>query len=128
MISNVECLRHLDFSHLKKPRLDYSTQECISQDRANLATACLIHYDLHLGMMIRYLKGEYVGESRDVQKIINKVTSFVCETDIVHIKRILTQGCPSHLSLMKQERTNYLSSGKETSTPSYNIQRLQKRP
>ncbi len=48
-------------------------------------------------MMIR-LKEEYVGESRDVQKNINEVTPFVCETDIVHIIRVLTQGCPSHLA------------------------------
>jgi hypothetical protein len=49
-------------------------------------------------MMIQYLKGEYFGESRDVQKIINKVTPFVCKTDIAHIKRVLTQGCPSRLA------------------------------
>jgi hypothetical protein len=48
-------------------------------------------------MMIRYLKGEYVGESWDVQKSINEVTPFVCKTDIAHIKRVLTLGCPSCL-------------------------------
>jgi hypothetical protein len=107
MILDVERLGHLNFSLLKKPRLDYSTQECISQDRVDLATACLIHYGLHLGMMIQYLKGEYIGESRDVQKIINKVTPFVCKTDIAHIKRVLTQGCPSRL-IFDEARENKL--------------------
>jgi hypothetical protein len=108
MILDVEHLQHLNFSLLKKSRLDYSTQDCISQDRGDLAPACLIHYGLHPGMMIHYLKGEYVGESRDVQKIINKVTPFVCETDIAHIKRVLTQGCPSHL-IFDEARKNKLS-------------------
>jgi hypothetical protein len=58
-------------------------------------------------MIIRYLKEEYVGESRDVQKIINKVTPFVCETDIAHIKRVLTQGCPSCL-VFDEARENKL--------------------
>jgi hypothetical protein len=48
-------------------------------------------------MMIWYLKGGYIGKSRDVQKFINKVTPFVCETDIAHIKRVITKGFPSHL-------------------------------
>ncbi len=107
MILDVKHLRHLNFSLLMKPRLNYSTQECISQDSVNLATACLIHYGLNPGMMTGYLKGEYVGKSRDVQKIINKVTPFVCETDIVHIKRVLTQGCPSRL-VFDEARENKL--------------------
>ncbi len=32
MILDVVCLQHLDFSLLKKMRLDYSTQEYITQD------------------------------------------------------------------------------------------------
>ncbi len=53
MISENERLWHFNFSLLKKLRLDYSTQECISQDRVDLATACLVHYGLHPGMKIR---------------------------------------------------------------------------
>jgi hypothetical protein len=58
-------------------------------------------------MMIQYLKGKYVGKSRDVVKIINKMTLFVCETDIAHIKRVLTQGCPSCL-VFDEARENKL--------------------
>jgi len=49
-------------------------------------------------MVIRYLKGEYVGENRDVNQILSEVSPFIDETDATHIKRILTQGCPSKLS------------------------------
>jgi hypothetical protein len=53
------------------------------------------------------LKGEYIGKSWDVQKIINKVTLFVCKTDIAHIKRVLTQGYPSCL-VFDEARENKL--------------------
>ena len=65
MIDNVLRLRHMNFSALKLPRFDYADQTKISKERVDLATACAIHYGLHTGMVIQYLKGEYVGESRD---------------------------------------------------------------
>jgi hypothetical protein len=41
------------------------------------------------------------------QKIINKLTHFVCKTDIGHIRRVLTQGCPSYL-VFNEARENKL--------------------
>jgi hypothetical protein len=63
-----------------------------------MATACAIHYSLHPGMVIRYLKGKYVGENRNVNQILSDVSPVIDKTDAAHIKRILTQGCPSKLS------------------------------
>ena len=48
-------------------------------------------------MVIRYLKGEYVGESWDAEKILVAVSPYISEVDCEHIKRIINQGCPSHL-------------------------------
>jgi hypothetical protein len=108
MISEVQCLQSLDFSTLKKPRHDYATQEHISQDQVVLATACLIHYGLHPGMMIQYLKGEYVGENRDTKRIIREGKPFISEIDATHILQVLTQGCPSCL-IFDEEIENKLS-------------------
>jgi hypothetical protein len=63
-----------------------------------MATACAVHYSLHPGMVIRYIKGEYVGENRNVLQILDELSSNVNETDTAHIERILTQECPSKLS------------------------------
>jgi hypothetical protein len=63
-----------------------------------MATAYAIHYFLHPGMVIRYLKGKYVGENRNVNQILSNVLPFIDETDAAHFKRILTQGCLSKLS------------------------------
>jgi hypothetical protein len=97
MVDDVLRLRFVDFSTLKLPRLNYADQTAISQERVDLTTACAIHYGLHTGMVIRYIKGEYVGESRDADKILSAVTPYISEVDCDHIRRIIDQGCPSYL-------------------------------
>jgi hypothetical protein len=67
----------------------------------DLATAGMICYGLHPGMLIRYLKREYTGENRDVAGIIAKVSPYISKDDVVHVKQILTQGCPSKLQVSK---------------------------
>ena len=98
MIEDVIKMRVINFSALRKPRIGYAMQTKIDPIRVDMATACAIHYSLHPGMMIRYLKGEYVGENRDAEKILLDVSPYVNDSDAAHIKRILTQGCPSKLS------------------------------
>jgi hypothetical protein len=68
-----------------------------------MAMATPIHYGLHPGMLIRYLKGEYVGENRDVAAILDAVWPHIGEDDTNHIRRILTQGCPLRLILSDPE-------------------------
>jgi hypothetical protein len=63
MINNVLKLRFVDFSSLKNLRFNYAKQMLIPSARVDLATACAIHYGLNPGMVIRYLKGKFVGES-----------------------------------------------------------------
>ena len=97
MINNVLRLWSIDFSSLKRPQLDYAEQKKISKQRVDLATACAIHYGLNMGMVIRYLKGEYIGASRDANAILSVVSSLISNQDCEHIKRIINQGCPSQL-------------------------------
>ena len=98
MTHDVTNLRMVDFTRLKEPRTGYAEQIEIDPIRVDMATACAIHYSLHPGMAIRYLKDEYVGENREVTQILSDVSPFIDEADDAHIKRILTQGCPSKLS------------------------------
>ncbi len=98
MVHDVIDLRTLDFSQLQEPRIGYAEQTTIQSSQVDMATACAIYYTLHPGMVIRYLKGEYVGENRNVPQILRDVSSHVDESDAAHIERILTQGCPLRLS------------------------------
>ena len=86
MTTDVCRLRNLDFSKLKEPRIGYADQKEIQSSRVDMATAAIIHYSLHPGMLIRYVKGEYVGESRNVPQIINDVSPYIEQEDATHIK------------------------------------------
>ena len=98
MVNNVMELKNFNFSKLQESRIGYADQTEIQSSQVNLATACAVHYSLHPGMVIRYLKGEYIGKNRNVSQILRDVSSHVDETDAAYIERILTQGCPSRLS------------------------------
>jgi len=98
MTTDVCRLRNLDFSKLKEPRFGYADQKEIDPLRVDMATAAIIHYSLHPGMLIRYVKGEYVGESRNVPQIIDDVSPYIEKEDATHIKRILTSGVPSYMN------------------------------
>jgi hypothetical protein len=98
MISDLLRLENLEFSPLKAPKLDYANQQHISPHRIDLAMAGLIHYGMHLGMLLRYLKGKYTGESRNVDAILKKVLPYIKPEDAMHIGRIIMQGCPSLLN------------------------------
>ncbi len=74
MVNDVLRLWGIDFSKVKLPRYDYADQIEISQERIDLMTACATHYGLNTGMVVRYLKGEYIEESRDAHCILEKVS------------------------------------------------------
>jgi hypothetical protein len=80
---------------LIKPRTGYSDQQEIQSSQVDLATAGMIYYSLRPGMLIRFAKGEYVGESRNVSQVLNDVSPYIDAVDAEHIKRILSMGYPS---------------------------------
>jgi hypothetical protein len=77
MVDDVLRLRGIDFSEVKLPRYDYANQTKILQERVNLCTTCEIHYGLNTGMVIRYLKGEYVGDSWSSKRFLDKVSPYI---------------------------------------------------
>jgi len=46
-------------------------------------------------MLIRFVKGECVGKSRNVPQVLNDVSPYIDAVDAEHIKRILSMGCTS---------------------------------
>ncbi len=77
MTTDVCRLRNLDFSKLREPRIGYADQQEIQTSCVNMDTAAIIHYLLHPGMLIQYLKGKYVGESRDVSQVVNDALPYI---------------------------------------------------
>jgi hypothetical protein len=99
MTTNVCRLRNLDFLMLREPRNGYPDQLNIQASCIDLATTGIIHYSLHPGMLIRYIKGEYLGESRDMFQIIKDVLPYINKVDVEHIEQILTKATPLLLTL-----------------------------
>ena len=95
MFANLE---NLDFSKLKEPIIGYADQTEIQPWRIDMTTAAMIHYSLHPGMMIQYVKGEYLGKSRNVPQIINDISPYIEREDVEHIERILAKGVPSYMN------------------------------
>ena len=60
-------------------------------------------------MVIRYLKGEYVGESKDANSIIESVSPYITKKDCNHIKHIINQGCPSYLDFEEECENKHLA-------------------
>ena len=80
----------MDTSPLLYPRLDYESQTKISQKRVKMVTASLIRHSMNPGMMIREISGEYTGETRELNPILEM---YVDPEDLQHMKRILVHGC-----------------------------------
>jgi hypothetical protein len=55
----------------------------------------MVHFGLDPGKFVRWLGGEYTGYHRDVNKILTAIRPHIESDDYGHLKRILTQGCPS---------------------------------
>ena len=95
MVTNVCRLRTIDFWQLRKPRIGYLDQQEIQSSQVDLATAGMIYYSLHPGMLIRFVKGEYIGENRNVPQVLHDVLPYINAVDAEHFERILSMGCPS---------------------------------
>jgi hypothetical protein len=108
MIDDVLHLRFVDFSMLKLPCSDYAKQAEISEERVDFATTCAIHYGLNTGMLIRYIKGEYVFESRNADAILTSVSPHINNKDCQHIKRIINQSCPSQLNFEEEYENKHV--------------------
>jgi hypothetical protein len=102
MINDILRLRSIMFLLLKLPRIGYADQTQISNKRVDLVTTCAVHNGLHTAMVIQYLKGEYVGESRNTNSILKSASPHISEKDCDHIKCIINQGCPSYLNFEEE--------------------------
>ena len=59
-------------------------------------------------MLLRYLKGEYTGESTNVDAILERVAPYIELEDAEHIHQIITRGCLSQLDVDEEDTMNTL--------------------
>jgi len=87
--------RHIDFRQLSQINTTYATQTTLQKQRLFQYTAALLHYNLHLGSVIRYCGNNYTNEHLNVPSIIRKLQNIVPQNIINYVHRALTTGAPT---------------------------------
>ena len=98
MIDDIPRLKKVDFSPLRhQPRLNYATQTSIPSERVDQLGAAFVYY-ADVGLVARYLDGEYLGEWRDKEAIVGAVEGLISPEDTDHIRRILDLQVPAEFN------------------------------
>ena len=94
IIDDVPLLQNVDFPPLLEHPADWADHTEISNDYVRMLDAAFVHYNGDVGLVLRFLGGEYTAEWRDVDKVVSAARPYISAEDCEHIYRILTKGCP----------------------------------
>ena len=114
LVSTCNELRCIDFSALKECRgTAYKDQTEICENRVKYASACLLHFNGHPGMLVRYCGLEYTGERRDIDGTLAEIREHIDPVDYKDIERILREGCPGKMDrrFKREDKMKYLERG-----------------
>jgi hypothetical protein len=98
MIPKVLRWLQTNFSPLLEPGYNYGQQEHIDTFRVEMASMAMIHFVLDPGKFVRFLGGEYTGYTRDIHRTLLAVKDHISPKDLVHMKQILLDSCPTELT------------------------------
>ena len=110
-------LTSYDFTSLRNINRVWATQTSIPPEKAKGMLACLLHYDLDVSLLMRYLGNNYTASHRKVGEIVEKIRPFVTPELIQHYIRVMTVGCPRHL-VAETSRTNAVRYWRAGNNPS----------
>jgi len=110
-------LSSYDFTSLRNINHDWATQTSIPPEKAKAMLACLLHYDLDVSLLMRYLGNNYTASHRNVGEIVEKIHPFVTPDLIQHYIRVMTVGCPCHL-VAETSRANAIRYWRAGNNPS----------
>ena len=97
LLDEIPRLLQIDFWPLRDVRHDYASQEAIPQSRIDMLGAAFLHYG-DLGLVARFCDGEYLGDWRDKDAIVEAVAPHVSAEDLGHIIRILDLQTPAEFN------------------------------
>ena len=88
-------LKDVDFRELREMNPDWESQTEIPTRLLDLRLACLMHYDMDVATMIRFMGGNYIAAHRNPSQILSNIQGIVPEDVYDDVKRILTFGAPT---------------------------------
>ncbi len=77
MIPKLKRWLQIDFSTLRKPRLNYESQTQIDPHQVCMANTIKAHFDLNPGRFVQWMGGEYTGKHRDTYLTLAAVKGHV---------------------------------------------------
>lgn len=86
----------VDFTPLRGYQQSWHQRKELSQERRAMTTACLLHYNLDIPTVVRFLGGPHVASLRDVPHILRTVKPILNPTLFQSLARILTTGTPAY--------------------------------
>ena len=98
----------VDFTPLWNQNPKWNDQLEIPFEKNMQLLSLAFYVDFNIPFMLRYLGGQYTGDDRNIQKIMNNLSGKIPNDLLLDIKRILTVGAPTHLS-GEMSRENFLS-------------------
>ena len=86
----------VDFSSLRGYQQSWDKRTHLEHERRAMTTACLLHYNMEIPVVVRYLGGPHVASLRNVPHILQTVKPFLNPTLFQSLHRILTMGTPAY--------------------------------
>ena len=77
LINHLQQMMHkyanYDFSWLRSYNSqEYANQAFINKNKMKAFVSCLFHYDMDVGLVMRFLSNNYTGEHRNVTQVVDR--------------------------------------------------------
>jgi hypothetical protein len=86
----------INFSSLRGYQTSWKQRTSLESERRAMTTACMLHYNLEVPAVVRYLGGPHVASLRNVPQILQTVQPILSPTLFQSLERILTTGTPAY--------------------------------
>ena len=108
-----------DFTWLRAYDKRWKDQTFISREKMKAFMACLFHYDMDTGLVMRYVGNNYTAAYRNVPEIISRIRPMVDPYLIEHFERVMLCGCPTKF-VAESSRENAMLYWRQGNNPSIN--------
>ena len=118
LIKMMSRLSTYNFTWIRTIDKDWASQKVIASEKRIAMMACLLHYNMDVGLLMRYLGNNYTGAYRDVNATVKILSYYKINTDLIqHYIRVMTVGCPNHF-VAETSRANVMEYWREGNNPS----------
>jgi hypothetical protein len=90
--------QNVDFRSMQGFQPDWQKQTELSVPQQEMTTACLLHFNLSLPAMVRWVEGPHVGAHRDNTAIFARLKETCDDANYKELVRVFTQGSPTYIN------------------------------